>query len=217
MAGWRQVKAFEEAAKRREEGGDRSVGSKGAGRPRKGQDSRLPGDDAVNPHLGVKYAVPPVAEFVMTKTYRAHDASVSAIAFHPTNSILATVSDDCSWKMWTVPGGELVMSGDGHRCACSLSAARTHHHAPACPNPAPVQLHSPRVPHHLVGLRPLTPPPVSSQGLRLPSCDHNRRAAAAGVCRWCLPLLFCGAEIGLRVSTFTLRAPTLPPAPVMVW
>ena len=59
--------------------------------------------------------MPPVADFSLTKTYRAHDAAVSAIAFHPTNSLLATVSDDRTWKMWTVPGGELVMSGDGHR------------------------------------------------------------------------------------------------------
>ncbi|ETO23439.1 flagellar WD repeat protein PF20, partial [Reticulomyxa filosa] len=37
------------------------------------------------------------------------------IALHPTKDIVATVSDDMSWKLWTVPNGELLMSGEGHK------------------------------------------------------------------------------------------------------
>lgn len=39
--------------------------------------------------------------------------TISSIAMHPKKSILATASDDMSWKIWTVPKGELIMSGEG--------------------------------------------------------------------------------------------------------
>ena len=35
--------------------------------------------------------------------------------FHPKKMVLATVSDDKLWKLWTFPGGEPVMSGSGHK------------------------------------------------------------------------------------------------------
>lgn len=34
---------------------------------------------------------------------------------HPKKQILATVSDDATWKLFTVPGGELIMTGEGHQ------------------------------------------------------------------------------------------------------
>jgi hypothetical protein len=37
--------------------------------------------------------------------------AVTGLAIHPKNPILATVSDDLSWKIMTVPQGELIMSG----------------------------------------------------------------------------------------------------------
>jgi WD40 repeat protein len=30
-------------------------------------------------------------------------------------SIVATASDDFTWKIWTLPNGELIMSGEGHK------------------------------------------------------------------------------------------------------
>ncbi len=43
-----------------------------------------------------------------------HVNSISAVAFHPKKPIVATASDDMSWKIWSLPNAELVMSGEGH-------------------------------------------------------------------------------------------------------
>jgi WD40 repeat protein len=43
-----------------------------------------------------------------------HLNSISACAFHPKKPIFATASDDETWKLWTLPNCELVMSGEGH-------------------------------------------------------------------------------------------------------
>lgn len=75
----------------------------------------LPADVRENPHL---YAtVPPVdaSRLSLSKTFKGHVMSVSALALHPKKPIVATASDDRTWKMWGLPGGELIMSGDGHR------------------------------------------------------------------------------------------------------
>ena len=37
------------------------------------------------------------------------------MAFHPSKPVLATGSDDMVWKIWSIPDGELIMSGDGHQ------------------------------------------------------------------------------------------------------
>ena len=37
-----------------------------------------------------------------------------SLAIHPRKQILATSSDDNTWKMWAVPGGEIIMTGEGH-------------------------------------------------------------------------------------------------------
>lgn len=41
--------------------------------------------------------------------------AVSSLEMHPKKSIVATASDDFTWKIWTLPQGELIMSGEGHR------------------------------------------------------------------------------------------------------
>lgn len=41
--------------------------------------------------------------------------AISRLAMHPKKSIVATASDDFTWKIWTVPAGELIMSGEGHK------------------------------------------------------------------------------------------------------
>ncbi|KAI9219629.1 WD40-repeat-containing domain protein [Blastocladiella britannica] len=45
---------------------------------------------------------------------RAHEMAVSALAFHPRKLVLASVSDDATWKLWNIPTGELLMTGSGH-------------------------------------------------------------------------------------------------------
>lgn len=79
------------------------------------RDSKLPSDGAVNPHLGRQHSAPEVDRFQLSKTFKGHVNAVSALAFHPKKPILATASDDMTWKMWTVPAGDLIMSGDGHK------------------------------------------------------------------------------------------------------
>lgn len=51
----------------------------------------------------------------LAKTFNAHNMAVSSIAIHPRKQVLATVSDDRTWKIWSLPSGELAMSGEGHK------------------------------------------------------------------------------------------------------
>eukprot|EP00959_Pyramimonas_sp_CCMP1952_P471006 9497699-Pyramimonas_sp.AAC.1 len=53
--------------------------------------------------------------FTLQKTFKGHLMSVSNVAIHPKKPIIATASDDCTWKMWGLPGGDIIMSGDGHK------------------------------------------------------------------------------------------------------
>jgi hypothetical protein len=75
----------------------------------------LPPDDRINPHLQKDYEPMPTSRFALRKTYKGHQRAVSGIAIHPSKPIVATVSDDRTWKMWSMNRGELIMSGDGHR------------------------------------------------------------------------------------------------------
>merc|ERR1719474_1143422 len=44
------------------------------------------------------------------KTLSVHQHAVSKVALHPTKDIVATTSDDMTWKLWNLPSGELIMS-----------------------------------------------------------------------------------------------------------
>jgi sperm-associated antigen 16 protein len=57
---------------------------------------------------------PPVERFLLKKTFRGHLNSVAALAFHPRKPVFATVSDDETWKLWSMPACDLIMSGEGH-------------------------------------------------------------------------------------------------------
>jgi len=37
-----------------------------------------------------------------------------SVALHPEKQILATASDDRTWKLWGLPNGELILTGHGH-------------------------------------------------------------------------------------------------------
>jgi len=83
---------------------------------KKGGDSKLPEDDSiVNPYADLEFDAPRVDSFQLKKAFKAHLNSVSALAFHPRKPVLATVSDDETWKIWSVPNGDAVMSGEGHK------------------------------------------------------------------------------------------------------
>lgn len=48
-------------------------------------------------------------------TQLVFDLGREGLAFHPKKPIVATVSDDETWKLWSSPNGELIMSGEGHQ------------------------------------------------------------------------------------------------------
>ena len=63
------------------------------------------------------------------KTLSVHKHAVSKMALHPTKDIVATTSDDMTWKLWNLPSGELIMSGEGHKdwvSAASFDPAGAH-------------------------------------------------------------------------------------------
>ena len=71
----------------------------------------FPPDDRINPHADEELKAFEYKNTVLYKTFKGHDMAVTGIAIHPKKPIIATVSDDLSWKLWNSPQGELIMSG----------------------------------------------------------------------------------------------------------
>ncbi|KAK9846353.1 hypothetical protein WJX81_002170 [Elliptochloris bilobata] len=46
--------------------------------------------------------------------FAAHAVPASCLALHPCLAMVVTGSDDCTWRMFHLPTGEAVMSGEGH-------------------------------------------------------------------------------------------------------
>lgn len=74
-----------------------------------------PSEDRVNPFLNTKLEQARVQEFKRTNVFKGHLGPISRIAFHPKLPLVATCSDDHTWKMWSMPEGQLVLSGEGHK------------------------------------------------------------------------------------------------------
>ena len=49
------------------------------------------------------------------KTFKGHLMGVTCLSYNPKKDILATGSDDTTWKLWSIPSGDLIMSGEGHQ------------------------------------------------------------------------------------------------------
>ncbi|CAG5123216.1 unnamed protein product [Candidula unifasciata] len=78
-------------------------------------DSDFPIDNGINPDLNPdKCSANRTGGFHLANTITAHSHAISGIALHPNKQILATCSDDQTWKMWAVPSGEIIMTGEGH-------------------------------------------------------------------------------------------------------
>ncbi|XP_074652533.1 sperm-associated antigen 16 protein-like [Tubulanus polymorphus] len=81
-------------------------------------DAEFPIDTRVNPLLSQIKAPPGhltrTGGFRLSNTFQAHSLAVSGVALHPKKQILCTTSDDNSWKMWAVPSGDIIMTGEGH-------------------------------------------------------------------------------------------------------
>ena len=77
--------------------------------------SQLPAEESlVNPYAELEFEPAAAERFSTKKSFRAHLNAVSSVAFHPRKPILCTASDDMTWKLWSVPDCELIMSGEGH-------------------------------------------------------------------------------------------------------
>jgi WD40 repeat protein len=55
-----------------------------------------------------------------------------SITFHPSKPVVCTTSDDRTWKMWSSPTGELILSGAGHTEWLSSAAFHPKAHALLC-------------------------------------------------------------------------------------
>ncbi|KRW99930.1 WD40-repeat-containing domain [Pseudocohnilembus persalinus] len=88
---------------------------KGENTKKKSKWTPLPPDDRSNPYAGLNFDAHPYKNAILSKTFKGHMMAVSELAMHPKKSIVATASDDFTWKIWTLPQGELIMSGEGHK------------------------------------------------------------------------------------------------------
>ena len=81
----------------------------------KREETPWPADNRTNPYLAATGIEPVHAEsFMLSRTYKGHQLAISSLGLHSRKPILATVSDDHTWKMWSLSNGELIMSGEGH-------------------------------------------------------------------------------------------------------
>ncbi|KAJ8375671.1 hypothetical protein SKAU_G00062510 [Synaphobranchus kaupii] len=82
------------------------------------KDSEFPADTRIDPHLSHVKLLPAdgsrMPVFHLTSSLKAHSLPVSCLALHPQKLIAASTSDDHLWKMWGLPGGEELMTGEGH-------------------------------------------------------------------------------------------------------
>lgn len=75
-----------------------------------------PSDDRNNPYIGASFEPSRAHEMKRTAQFKGgHAGPVSRVAFHPKVPVIATASDDQTWKMWSIPEGQLVLSGEGHK------------------------------------------------------------------------------------------------------
>ena len=76
--------------------------------------SRVPKVDPQNP-LRLEEFEPINAHMNPVKTFKGHLMGVTCMSYNPKKDILATGSDDTTWKLWSIPNGDLIMSGEGHQ------------------------------------------------------------------------------------------------------
>ncbi|XP_067108250.1 sperm-associated antigen 16 protein-like [Osmerus mordax] len=85
------------------------------------KDSEFPVNMRVNPCLAHMKDLSISAQdsvkansFHLTNTFKAHSLAVSCLALHPCKQVLACGGDDLVWRLWGLPEGELIATGEGH-------------------------------------------------------------------------------------------------------
>ncbi|KAL0486509.1 flagellar WD repeat-containing protein [Acrasis kona] len=78
------------------------------------RDSRLPPDNRPNPNRTNPIQPPSVDAMTVSDHYEGHTMAISSIAIHPSSPIVATASDDMTWKMYSLKDGKIFLSGEGH-------------------------------------------------------------------------------------------------------
>lgn len=82
------------------------------------KDSEFPISSRVNPYLGQIKALAAqgtkASGFHLTNSLKAHTLPISCLALHPRKFIVASTSDDQLWRLWGMPVGEMIMTGEGH-------------------------------------------------------------------------------------------------------
>ena len=59
----------------------------------------------------------------------AHQKGIGGFSLHLRKQIIATASDDCTWKIWNMENGENIMTGEGHKdwiCGIDFHPAGSH-------------------------------------------------------------------------------------------
>ena len=84
-------------------------------KPRSDSKHNLPAVDRENPYANLEFEALQVNSFSLQKTFKGHLMSVADIAIHPKKPVVATASDDTTWKLWSIPSGDLIMAGEGHK------------------------------------------------------------------------------------------------------
>merc|ERR1719265_1307987 len=97
-----------------EPAGEEAPGAEGAGR-RRPREVQWPAEDRANPYATATFEPAKVQDMKRLRTFKGHAGAVSRVAFNPKFPLVATVSDDHTWKMWSMPAGDLVLSGEGHK------------------------------------------------------------------------------------------------------
>eukprot|EP00033_Pygsuia_biforma_P002286 GCRY01002531.1.p1 GENE.GCRY01002531.1~~GCRY01002531.1.p1 ORF type:complete len:611 (-),score=174.44 GCRY01002531.1:657-2489(-) len=85
-------------------------------------DSIMPTQNRPNPFIDEERVPLSLKNARAVHSFAAHELAVSSISIHPRKSVACTTSDDGSWKLWSLSGGELIMTGNGHQSWLSASA-----------------------------------------------------------------------------------------------
>jgi hypothetical protein len=99
-----------------EQAGGVDAADKGASGTRRPKQAPWPSEvRGPNPYATANFEPARVQGMKRVQAFKGHVGAISRFAFHPKIPVMATASDDHTWKMWSYPEGQLVLSGEGHR------------------------------------------------------------------------------------------------------